>query len=158
MRLRCVVRGAVCCKQRLGEHALVLFYDSLDAASGRVAYSNGLSLANKPFFDACDGIFTNYWWRSAHLASSARLAGDARRHDVYVGCDCFARGDLIHTAGPGCATAVKLVRDAGLSLAMFAPGWSFECGSARGKEGDEARKCDAEFWEQLGVRRLFKRD
>ena len=95
-------------------------------------------------------IFTNYWWRGGDLAASAALAG-ARRHDVFVGVDCFARGDLLYSAGPGCASAVSAIRNAGLSVALFAPGWSLECGDAAACEGDtaEARKCDARFWRAL---------
>ena len=145
----------ICTKQRLGDHALVLYYDSLDATTGRVAYQNALSHANRTFFDACDGIFTNYWWRQNHLAASAALAGRERRYDVYVGVDCFARGDLLYTAGEGCAAGLKLAADAGLSVAVFAPGWSLECGEASGKEGEEAAQCDARFWQAIGAQRLF---
>ena len=148
----------ICCKQRVGGHALVLYYDSLDAATGQVRYQNALTPANMPFFDACDGIFTNYWWRPGHLTSSAALAGPARMHDVYIGVDCFARGDLMYTAGAGCGIgAVRHAREAGLSLALFAPGWSLECGEARehAARPDKARECDARFWEALGVERLY---
>ena len=147
----------ICCKQAVGDHALVIYYDSLDATTGRVAYQNGLTPANACFFEACDGIFTNYWWRSAHLADTAALAGE-RRHDVFVGVDCFARGDLNYSAGPGCANAVATVRDAGLSVALFAPGWSLECGEAKWCENDTAaaHDCDARFWRALGVERLFR--
>ena len=147
----------ICCKQRVGGHALVLYYDSLDAATGQVRYQNALTPANMPFFDACDGIFTNYWWRPGNLTSSAALAGPARMRDVYVGIDCFARGDLMYTAGAGCGSAVRHAREAGLSLALFAPGWSLECGEARehAARPDKARECDARFWEALGVERLY---
>ena len=147
----------ICCKQRVGGHALVLYYDSLDAATGQVRYQNALTPANMPFFDACDGIFTNYWWRPGNLTSSAALAGPARMRDVYVGIDCFARGDLMYTAGAGCGGAVRHAREAGLSLALFAPGWSLECGEARehAARPDKARECDARFWEALGVERLY---
>lgn len=147
----------ICCRGRLGEQSLVIFYDSL-TADGRVGYQNGLTEQNRQYFDACDGLFTNYWWREHTLrasAESARRAGE-RAHDVFVGVDVFARGDLTYTAGPGCATAVRLAREHGLSLALFAPGWSLECGEARGRTGEEARRCDARFWEALGVKRCFR--
>ena len=144
---------------RARQHALVLFYDSLDASSGAVRYQNGLTPANECFFSACDGLFTNYWWTKAQLQQTAALAAE-RRHDVYVGVDCFARAPqnfaLPYQPGPGCAPGVRLVREAGLSLALFAPGWSFECGDAKGREGDAARECDAQFWDALGVQRLFR--
>lgn len=110
------------------------------------------------YFDACDGIFTNYWWRERSLAETAQAAARAggRAADVYVGVDCFARGDLCYSAGPGCGLAVRLVREAGLSLALFAPGWSLEVGEAKGRRGEEAKRADARFWEALGVERCFR--
>ena len=111
-----------------------------------------------PFFDACDGLFTNYWWGAPGLNSSAALAG-ARKYDVYAGIDCFARGPnpnfvMPYRAGQ-CGTGVRMVREAGLSLALFAPGWSLECGEAKQCEGDAeaARACDARFWQALGLPR-----
>lgn len=150
----------ICTKQAVGEHALVLYYDSLDAATGRIAYQNALTPANMPFFDACDGIFTNYWWDAAALAHSAQLAG-ARRFDVFAGVDCFARGPghpsfvMPYGAGPACAAGVQMVANAGISLAVFAPGWSLECGEACNAKGDtEAAAADARFWEALGLSRV----
>ena len=54
-----------------------------------------------------------------------------------------------------CGTGVRMVREAGLSLALFAPGWSLECGEAKQCEGDAeaARACDARFWQALGLPR-----
>ena len=149
----------LCCKTRLGEHALVLFYDSLDASTGKVSYQNALTPANMPFFDACDGIFTNYWWDAAALKASARHAGDARKYDVYAGVECFARAPhprftMPYTSGTGCVRGVNLVAEAGLSLALFAPGWSLECGEAKGKSGADATRCDAMFWAALNIDRL----
>ncbi|KAL1508232.1 hypothetical protein AB1Y20_004349 [Prymnesium parvum] len=141
----------VCCKTRVGEHALVIYYDSLDE-SGQVSYQNGLTAANQLYFHSCDGIFTNYWWRTYQLNMSAALA-EGRRHDVYVGVDCFARGNLTYSAGPGCHSAISQVHASGLSLAVFAPGWSLECGEAKGKHGEEARQCDQRFWQALGISR-----
>ena len=148
----------ICTKTRIGEHGLVLYYDSLDAATGGIAYQNGLTPANQIFFDACDGLFTNYWWSSGVLARSAQLAGE-RRFDVYAGIDCFARGPNPSFAMPykagGCATGVQMVADAGLSLAVFAPGWSLECGeAAKCQRAEEAAECDARFWAALGCEKL----
>lgn len=45
----------------------------------------------RPYFDLCDGIFLNYNWTEAGLASSAALAKE-RNGEVYVGIDVFGRG------------------------------------------------------------------
>ena len=97
-----------------GEQALVLWYDSLDL-TGHVRYQNALAPDNKAAFDACDGLFTNYWWGVPQLAQSAALAGGVRQCDVYVGVDCFAR-NTPYAAGPACAPACAAARAAGPSL------------------------------------------
>lgn len=53
-----------------------------------------LALVPRVFFDACDGLFTNYNWKEEHLERTRRLAGP-RHTDIYVGVDVFARGDVI---------------------------------------------------------------
>ena len=45
----------------------------------------------RPYFDLCDGIFLNYNWTDAGLASSAALTKE-RKGEVYVGIDVFGRG------------------------------------------------------------------
>ena len=40
-------------------------------------------MLQRPFFDACDGIFLNYHWSGAHLAQSVQAAG-RRKFDVYA--------------------------------------------------------------------------
>ena len=137
----------------------VLIYDSLNSR-GHVSYANALTADNAALFDACDGIFLNYWWNPGKeerpgplLASRAKAA--ARRWDVYAGVDVFARDrhKLHYDAGPGCADGVDQAATAGLSVALFAPGWTLERGGARGGAAEAA---EAEFWGQLAepVRRL----
>lgn len=48
------------------------------------------------FFDACDGIFTNYNWTESSLEDMASdPAAQGRLADIYVGIDVFARGDVV---------------------------------------------------------------
>ena len=74
-----------------------------------------LTLVPRVFFDACDGLFTNYNWKEEHLERTCGLAGP-RRTDVYVGIDVFARGDVVGggfdtdkvgVPGPGCRDGGK---------------------------------------------------
>ena len=60
-------------KQASPTHGRVLWYDAV-TTHGHVAYQNALSPLNAPFFHACDGILTNYWWAPALCDASARLA------------------------------------------------------------------------------------
>ncbi|NWH40671.1 ENASE acetylglucosaminidase, partial [Chloropsis hardwickii] len=102
---------------------LVIWYDSV-LRDGTLRWQNELNDGNRIFFDACDGLFTNYNWKEEQLERSQRLAGP-RQNDVYVGVDVFGRGDVI---GGGFDTdkALRLIRQFGLSAAIFAPGWVYE--------------------------------
>ncbi|NXX10338.1 ENASE acetylglucosaminidase, partial [Podargus strigoides] len=115
-RLTAEVHGAV-------PGGLVIWYDSV-LQNGVLRWQNELSEENRVFFEACDGLFTNYNWKEEHLERTCRLAGP-RLIDVYVGVDVFARGDVI---GGGFDTdkSLRLIRQHGLSAAIFAPGWVYE--------------------------------
>ena len=66
---------------------LVLWYDSV-VTTGAVEYQNGLTALNRPFFDASDGLFANYWWKGGEsqvrvgvsLASLASLSLCSKAH------------------------------------------------------------------------------
>eukprot|EP00050_Salpingoeca_kvevrii_P022588 m.128667 g.128667 ORF g.128667 m.128667 type:complete len:821 (-) comp9754_c0_seq1:37-2499(-) len=102
--------------------SIVIWYDSV-TIYGQLRWQNELNHANKAFFDACDGIFLNYHWAPDSLKRSK--LGHQRPQDVYVGIDVFGRG----TFGGGgwtCNKALEEITAAGLSTALFAPGWLFE--------------------------------
>ncbi|XP_004860908.1 cytosolic endo-beta-N-acetylglucosaminidase isoform X2 [Heterocephalus glaber] len=109
--------------QRIPE-GLVLWYDSV-VQSGQLKWQDELNEHNRIFFEACDGFFTNYNWREEHLARMLGQAGE-RLVDVYVGVDVFARGNVV---GGGFDTdkSLELIRKHGFSVALFAPGWVYEC-------------------------------
>lgn len=105
-------------------NSLVIWYDSV-TKTGELKWQNSLNENNKNFFTGCDGIFLNYTWKNEHLQKSLTEAG-SRKHDVYVGVDVFGRGCLGN--GGFCTNvAVKAARDYGFSVAIFAPGWVYEC-------------------------------
>ncbi|XP_071968462.1 cytosolic endo-beta-N-acetylglucosaminidase isoform X2 [Engystomops pustulosus] len=101
---------------------LVIWYDSV-IHTGELKWQNELNDDNRQFFDACDGIFTNYNWKEDHLQ---RMADEPRRTDVYIGVDIFARGEVV---GGKFETfkALEMIRQYGFSAALFAPGWVYEC-------------------------------
>lgn len=103
---------------------LVLWYDSV-VSSGQLKWQNELNEHNRVFFDSCDGFFTNYNWQEGHLERMRGQAGE-RQVDVYVGVDVFARGDVV---GGRFDTnkSLELIRKHGFSVALFAPGWVYEC-------------------------------
>ena len=75
--------------------AEVIWYDALTVLN-QVHWQDGLTLLNVPFFDKCDGIFTNYGWRpQTTLAQTVAMAQALGRvADVFTGIDCFGRGSL----------------------------------------------------------------
>ncbi|GLJ37366.1 hypothetical protein SUGI_0758260 [Cryptomeria japonica] len=103
--------------------SLVIWYDSV-TKDGQLSWQNELNEYNKPFFDICDGIFLNYSWTEDMPKSSALVAGK-RQFDVYLGIDVFGRGQY----GGGQWTtdvAIKVAKNASVSVAIFAPGWVYE--------------------------------
>jgi hypothetical protein len=147
-------------------------YDSV-TQDGVLDWQNGVTTANARFLDACDGLFTNYTWRTEQPLASAARAG-ARRWDVYTGVDVFGRGTyggggwavhavrytrfsvllahwpygvcvplpFIHGlrrvsvsvwggAGWG-GQALDVIAEAGTSVALFAPGWTWEVEAGHG--------------------------
>ncbi|MCJ8739530.1 hypothetical protein PDJAM_G00048290 [Pangasius djambal] len=120
--------------------SLVIWYDSV-LEDGTLKWQNQLNYSNRVFFDACDGIFTNYNWTESSLEDmGSDSAAQGRLADIYVGIDVFARGEVV---GGKFETnkALELVRKYGLSTAIFAPGWVYEC-----HDKVDFRKNQDKFW------------
>ena len=104
-------------------HAEVLWYDAV-TIEGDLWWQNRLNKLNKPFFDKCDGIFTNYCWRESFVQES--IVADVDSSTVFMGVDVFGR----NTFGGGQFNCDKAVLASYLahqtSVALFAPGWTFE--------------------------------
>ena len=57
------------------DRGCVMWYDSLDYVSGRVAWRSAVDAdANLPFLHACDGLFLDYHWDEGRLRGSGKLA------------------------------------------------------------------------------------
>eukprot|EP00466_Bigelowiella_natans_P011053 jgi/Bigna1/81569/fgenesh1_pg.81_\ len=124
-------------------HSLVIWYDSIDPRDGKVRYQNVLNEVNKPFFDACDGILTNYFWKKGDPHKSNQVANE-RRFDVYSGIDVFGRGSF----GGGkfnSHIALEEVKRGGTSVCLFAPGWTYEVFSAKQEGVDFSENLFPEF-------------
>lgn len=99
-------------------------YDAVTTA-GELRWQNKLCPeANGPFFDLADALFLNYCWKPAALPETAAAAG-ARAHDVFVGVDVYGRG-CFGGGGHNTHLALAAAKAAGLSAALFAPGWVHE--------------------------------
>lgn len=107
---------------------MVLWYDAI-TIHGNVHYQNAVTEVNIAFADACDGIFTNYFWTPPYLKRTTQVLQSqkalGRIRDVYSGIDVFGRNTY---KGGGYQTkeAVAPVLDESQSIAIFAPGWSRE--------------------------------
>ncbi|KAG8446563.1 hypothetical protein GDO86_014134 [Hymenochirus boettgeri] len=117
----------------------VIWYDSV-LNNGELKWQNELNEKNRIFFDACDGIFTNYNWQEDHLQN---MAEEPRRTDVYVGVDIFARSEVIGGKFDT-VKSLQMLRQYGLSAALFAPGWVYEC-----LEKDQFLLNQHKFWSLL---------
>ncbi|KAI6239501.1 Mannosyl-glycoprotein endo-beta-N-acetylglucosaminidase [Aphelenchoides fujianensis] len=116
-------------KKRVGEHAQVVWYDSV-VLDGDLQWQNCLNEKNVVFADVADGFYANYTWKKDHLKYTQRFLdvgkSTVRPSDVYFGIDVFGRGSF----GGGqfnSHTAVQAARNFGFSVAIFAPGWTTEC-------------------------------
>lgn len=66
----------------------VLWYDSV-TVDGELEWQDRLNGKNRVFFDACDGIFSNYAWK-ADYPSACALEASARRCVVRPPADSFS--------------------------------------------------------------------
>eukprot|EP00887_Chlorella_sp_A99_P005924 scaffold29.g5924.t1 len=127
----------------------VIWYDAV-TTEGKLEWQNRLTDLNRPFLDACDTLFINYTWKDWTPADVAAAAG-RRAHDCLMGIDCWGRGTY-GGGGMECGVALHASAAAGLSAALFAPAWPFDCeeawvGCKTWKQRDE------EFWRRIrGVR------
>ena len=99
-------------------------------------------LGNRIFFEACDGVFLNYTWNVDNLSLSASNAGD-RILDVYVGVDVFGR-NCYGGGGFNTSSALSVIRQNGLSAAIFAPGWIYETHPV-----EQFHELSSKFWLSL---------
>ncbi|XP_053678007.1 cytosolic endo-beta-N-acetylglucosaminidase [Anopheles nili] len=105
--------------------SLVIWYDAI-AKSGRVDWQNELNNVNDAFFLACDGIFLNYAWNRQKLERTENYIRNycpERRVDVFVGIDVFGRSQRAQMDTNAPLEQVMAFR---FSVALFAPGWTFE--------------------------------
>ena len=138
--------------------ATVIWYDSV-TTDGNLKWQNRLNSKNRVFFDACDGIFTNYHW-ARNYPTDCALEAAGRRLDVYMGIDVFGRG----TWGGGgfhVDSALRVIQNAGVSAALFAPAWTLQnktSGGGRvdpskglswGKVEGDFENVDGEFWAKI---------
>ncbi|XP_071527867.1 uncharacterized protein ENGase isoform X2 [Panulirus ornatus] len=104
-------------------NAAVIWYDSV-TIEGKLDWQNELNDLNRPFFDACDGIFLNYTWTDDHLKRSRKAAGE-QCNQVYVGLDVFGR-NFFGGGKYNTFKAMDVARSHNLSVAIFAQGWTYE--------------------------------
>jgi mannosyl-glycoprotein endo-beta-N-acetylglucosaminidase len=127
-------------RKAAGPRSRVIWYDAV-TTEGKLQWQDCLSPLNQPFVEACDGLFTNYTWKKGApelcAARAQALGSHGRKEDVFMGVDVFGRGSF----GGGkdnCGEAVRAARMAGVSAAIFAPGWVLEDGG--GKDFDKRQR------------------
>lgn len=123
------------------KHSEVIWYDSVSMVTGKLIWQNQLNEHNRLAFQACDGIFLNYNWNEEDLIKSVTNAGK-RNIDVYVGIDVFGRNCI---GGLDSYKSLRLIRKYDLSVAIFAPGWTYETLNDKSKFSITEDK----FWRKL---------
>ncbi|KAK9462544.1 glycosyl hydrolase family 85-domain-containing protein [Lipomyces oligophaga] len=123
----------------VGSHSKIIWYDSLTLLN-EINYQDCLNEQTMPFFRAADGLFTNYFWDASQVFSSARLAGQALGPDIWTGIDVWGR-NVSYPAKSQVGRALKLIEDAGTSVALFGPAWNYEELGPK-----DFRKNDIELW------------
>ncbi|KAI0640580.1 glycosyl hydrolase family 85-domain-containing protein [Trametes meyenii] len=122
-------------KRTVGEHAHVLWYDSV-IVNGKLAWQDRLNSINLPFFIPSTGFFSNYTWPSHYpnvtaqylLSLDGSISSQPKRlQDLYIGVDVWGRGS--HGGGGfGLYKALSHIdpQSLGLSVALFGQAWTWE--------------------------------
>eukprot|EP00095_Tigriopus_kingsejongensis_P010227 maker-scaffold76_size406464-snap-gene-0.13 protein:Tk10227 transcript:maker-scaffold76_size406464-snap-gene-0.13-mRNA-1 annotation:"cytosolic endo-beta-n-acetylglucosaminidase" len=136
-------------------NSLVLWYDSV-TSDGNLDWQNELNQKNYPFFAAANGIFLNYAWKVDNLVNQLKKTVDfltdieetERLGDIFVGIDVFGRG--CHGGGGfSSSTALREIRNFPLSVAIFAPAWTYESVEDCNPSLDLVASNAIRFWELL---------
>lgn len=148
------------CRKALGPASEVVWYDAV-TRNGELKWQNELNDENDGFFKAAGALFTNYHWTRNAPVRSAVKAGP-RRTDVFTGIDVYGRKTF---GGGGFQThiALRAIKQAGTSAAIFAPGWTVEqCAPDAelaeveerfwtGPRGRFGRECVAQYFKERAV-------
>jgi hypothetical protein len=115
-----------CMAATVGPYSRVVWYDSVSAIHGGLAWQSKVSEHNLEWLGCCDLLFLDYHWTEEHLVESCdALPSPLERRRVLFGVDVFGRGSF----GGGktqTVVAVQAALSAGFSVALFAPGWTYE--------------------------------
>ena len=107
------------------DQAAVVWYACLDV-QGRLRRQQRLDSDNAAFFACVDALYTDYKWRADDAKYAAAFNLD-RRWDVFMGVDVFGRHGTLGGGQLQCDVALRAAWNAGVSAALFAPGWTHEC-------------------------------
>eukprot|EP00928_Gymnodinium_smaydae_P047082 TRINITY_DN31412_c0_g1_i1.p1 TRINITY_DN31412_c0_g1~~TRINITY_DN31412_c0_g1_i1.p1 ORF type:complete len:472 (-),score=108.17 TRINITY_DN31412_c0_g1_i1:113-1528(-) len=126
--------------------------DLKNAMHEKIPHSQVLSYPYSPdseMFKHSDGVFVQYNWNMSDsaLSAMAAAAGD-RKHDVYLGLDCFGGEDGGRSNSAPDPPHVQAAAKHELSLAIFAPGVTLE-NRAKNTFSKEAVKFDRKYWKTI---------
>ncbi|KAG3078540.1 hypothetical protein PI125_g20955 [Phytophthora idaei] len=105
--------------------AQVVWYGSLSRSGKRTSYVR-LDESSTDFFRNVGAFYVDYGWTPDDAKFSAAFDLD-RRYDIYMGIDVFGRHNMLGGGKMNCGEPLRLAWNAGVSAALFAPGWTYEC-------------------------------
>lgn len=137
------------CRKALGPASEVVWFDSV-TRKGDSKPQCELNDENDLFFKAAGAFFTSFHWTRNAPVRSAVKAGP-RRTDVFTGIDVHGRKTF---GGGGFQThiALRAIKQAGTSAAIFAPSWTME----KCPPGTDPLEVEERFW--TGPRGRFGRE
>ena len=109
----------------------IIWYDSVSSKTGKIQWQSRLNNIGMPFFNECDGFFTDYHWQKQHPLESIQFASkNNREYAVFTGIDIWGRG----TFGDGQYNTGNITnyllnginKTKTTSIGLFATGWTFE--------------------------------
>jgi hypothetical protein len=135
--------------EQVGPHACLLWYDAI-TTNGQLSWQSTLNEKNASFFESCDGIFTDYHWKAHQPPRAAVFAEQTchrERESVWFGVDVHGRGSF-GGAGFDARLAAQALRASGVSMAVFAPAWTYENARAESREALARARHEREerFW------------
>eukprot|EP01084_Bolivina_argentea_P054794 100472_1 len=105
----------------------IIWYDSVSCKNGKIEWQSRLNEHGLPFFNVCDGFFTDYHWKKEYPKESIKYASKTNReYAVFTGIDIWGRGTWGNGAYNTGNIVNYLLNEINCSIGLFGTAWTFE--------------------------------